>query len=306
MINLTVNQNSITDNLQLFYDSLISNSGFILIIPLFLLIWIIGRFIKFTIKRNKSMPPDAKNGIFIVITILQLFLFGVGSAYTLRIDNEFIIGLSTIFATAIGFASTSVAANIVGGFYIIITRPFGVGDYIQTQGREGIVQEIGLNFTKIMQIDKTLCTIPNSKLLNASLTNYNLNLTEEIKRRKIEKEIQIKEYSIRIPEVLTESLFDTFDQDEIVRYASKVQLKLNVTDPPISLEFVKDQIKTVCEEFDDVFGYPVRFYFGRHIFRQDTYFVITTSSPYTIFNYYPLFLEKIVEKVFSSLQEGQS
>ncbi len=232
-----------------------------------------------------------------------MYFIGFGLAYIFQIGPEFILGLSTVFATAIGFASTSVAANIVGGLYIILTRPFGVGDFISTQGKEGIVQEIGLNFTKIMQIDKTTVTIPNSNLLNASLENYTLNLAEELKKREVKSQFKIKEYSIAIPESITKSIYDTFEQDEIVRYSSMIQLKLNVTDPSIPLNFVKRNIMEVCDEFKDVFGYPIRFYFGRHVFRQDTYFVITTANPYTIFNYYPLFLEKIVRKIFVNLQE---
>ncbi len=292
----------ITD-IQFLINQIITNLRFLLIIPLILLIWFIGRFLKFLIKRNQSIPPDARNGIFLFIGILQIYFIGFGFAYIFQIGPEFILGLSTIFATAIGFASTSVAANIVGGFYIILTRPFGVGDFISTQGKEGIVQEIGLNFTKILQIDKTTVTIPNSNLLNSSLENYTLNLTEELKKREIKSQFKIKEYSIAIPESITKSIYDTFEQDEVVRYSSMIQLKLNVTDPSIPLNFVKKNIMEVCDEFNDVFGYPIRFYFGRHVFRQDTYFIITTSNPYTIFNYYPLFLEKIVKKIFMDLQE---
>ena len=297
---------TITDyvtDIQSYIDIVITNLRFLLIFPLIFIIWFLGRFLKFLIKRNQSIPPDARNGIFLFIGMLQIYFIGFGLAYIFQIGSEFILGLSTIFDTAIGFASTSVAANIVGGFYIILTRPFGVGDFISTQGKEGIVQEIGLNFTKIMQIDKSTVTIPNSILLNASLENYTLNLAEELKKREIKSQLKIKEYSIAIPESITKSIYDTFEQDEVVRYSSMIQLKLNVTDPSIPLNFVKRKIMEVCAEFKEVFGYPIRFYFGRHVFRQDTYFVITTSNPYTIFNYYPLFLEKIVQEIFIDIQE---
>lgn len=303
--NLILRITDLVTDIQVYIEIVTTNLRFLLIFPLILVIWFLGRFLKFLIKRSPSIPPDARNGIFLFIGILQIYFIGFGFAYIFQIGPEFILGLSTIFATAIGFASTSVAANIVGGFYIILTRPFGVGDFISTQGKEGIVQEIGLNFTKMMQIDKTIVTIPNSNLLNASLENYTLNLAEELKKRETKSEFKIKEYSIAIPESITKSIYDTFEQDEVVRHSSMIQLKLNATDPSIPLSFAKKKIMEVCDEFKEVFGYPIRFYFGRHVFRQDTFFVITTSNPYTIFNYYPLFLEKIVKKVFMDLQEAK-
>jgi len=95
---------------------------------------------KYRITEFLSVKKRISKGAFYLLVILIGF---VGIALIFNVDPELVISTSTLVATAIGFASTSIATNLVGGLYLIITRPFGVGDFINAQGNEGIVIEIG-------------------------------------------------------------------------------------------------------------------------------------------------------------------
>ena len=62
---------------------------------------------------------------------------------------------------------------------ILLFRPFKIGDYIEAQGSEGVVQDISLFYTTVMTLDNKQVFIPNGELMNASITNY----TAAAKRR---------------------------------------------------------------------------------------------------------------------------
>lgn len=277
----------------------LSNVGLLLVsIGLAILLWILGRFIKFTLDRMKRVPPDAKNGIKLIISLFQIVIWIVLTALLFKTDPQILIGSSAIIATAIGFSSTQTAANVVGGLYIIATRPFGVGDMITTSDTSGLVLEIGLNYTKLLKLDKTVVTIPNSQLLNAVLLNANISIAHEKKVRENSKELQFNKVSLTLPN----SLLDTFDSKEIIRFSTMIQLKLNQLDPPIPITVVKKRMDKVCETFTNIFGFRPRYYFGNHVFRQDTNLVITTDRVDKLIENYPKFMEALMEEVFLELQ----
>ncbi|MCW4039041.1 MAG: mechanosensitive ion channel family protein [Candidatus Bathyarchaeota archaeon] len=60
--------------------------------------------------------------------------------------------------------------NFLAGFYIMITRPFEVDDYVKIGAFEGEVKEVNLNYVKIYTPSYTLLEIPNRIVLNSSIT----------------------------------------------------------------------------------------------------------------------------------------
>lgn len=85
----------------------------------------------------------------------------------------------TVFAffasvgVAIGFASQDLLKNIFGGLMILFDRPFQVGDKIESGNFYGEVLEVGLRSTRIVTPDDSVVTIPNSEMMNQSISNSN-------------------------------------------------------------------------------------------------------------------------------------
>ena len=85
----------------------------------------------------------------------------------------------TVFAffasvgVAIGFASQDLLKNIFGGLMILFDRPFQVGDKIESGSFYGEVLEVGLRSTRIVTPDDSVVTIPNSEMMNQSISNSN-------------------------------------------------------------------------------------------------------------------------------------
>ncbi len=89
----------------------------------------------------------------------------------------FVAGLG-IVGLAIGLAAKDSIANVIAGIFIIIDRPFVVGDRIELWSAPkqaatwGDVMEIGLRSTKIRTTDNILLVIPNSEIGRRDIINY--------------------------------------------------------------------------------------------------------------------------------------
>jgi len=64
---------------------------------------------------------------------------------------------------------------------ILIDRPFHVGDWITFNGGDGVVEEVGMRSTRIRTFAKTVVSIPNQSLANATVENHSLMPKRRIK-----------------------------------------------------------------------------------------------------------------------------
>jgi small-conductance mechanosensitive channel len=84
--------------------------------------------------------------------------------------------------TALGIGGLAVAlalqdtlSNLFGGFYVAVARQIRLGDYIKLNtGEEGYVSDIGWRSTTIRSMNRNMIIVPNLKLSQAIVTNYNL------------------------------------------------------------------------------------------------------------------------------------
>jgi len=81
----------------------------------------------------------------------------------------------------VALAAKDTLANLFGGVTILVDRPFKAGDWITLSGADGVVEEVGLRSTRIRTFAKTLISIPNSVLANATVENHSLMPKRRIK-----------------------------------------------------------------------------------------------------------------------------
>jgi len=70
-----------------------------------------------------------------------------------------------------GLALQGMLANYAAGFTIIITRPFVVGDTISVQGVTGLVDEVQLAYTLLLDEDNVRIQLPNRLIIGEVLHN---------------------------------------------------------------------------------------------------------------------------------------
>jgi small conductance mechanosensitive channel len=80
----------------------------------------------------------------------------------------------------VGLAIQGMLSNYAAGFTIIITRPFVVGDTIQVRGFSGIVDEVLLGYTILINEDSVRIQIPNKLVVGEILHNSSDNSLIEL------------------------------------------------------------------------------------------------------------------------------
>ncbi|TVQ12278.1 MAG: mechanosensitive ion channel family protein [Bacteroidetes bacterium] len=118
-----------------------------------------------------------KAGIRRILPIVKIA--GWAFIFYIIINGIFQPPPETIFAffasvgVAIGFASQDLLKNIFGGLMILFDKPFQIGDKIESGKYYGEVKEVGLRSTRVVTPDDSIVTIPNSEMMNQSISNAN-------------------------------------------------------------------------------------------------------------------------------------
>ncbi len=75
---------------------------------------------------------------------------------------------------AVALAAQSTLANMFGSITILTDRPFRVGDRIQIDKYDGMVEQIGLRSTRIRTLEGHLVVIPNKTVADSAINNISL------------------------------------------------------------------------------------------------------------------------------------
>ena len=84
------------------------------------------------------------------------------------------------------------------GSFIILDKPFTVGDIVTVGGISGTIENVGFRSTRIRTFDKSLITLPNKKMVDVELDNlggmrdsrrvkFNVGLTYNTNKKQIKK-----------------------------------------------------------------------------------------------------------------------
>jgi len=65
-----------------------------------------------------------------------------------------------ILAVAVGFASQAALSNIISGVFVVIFKPFRVGDRLKINELTGVVEDITLRHTVIRDLENKRIIIP--------------------------------------------------------------------------------------------------------------------------------------------------
>ena len=117
---------------------------------------------------------DARVQKYLVRTV-QLVLWVVTVLITadqLGIPVTSLVALLSVLSLAVSLAVQNVLANVAGGLVLLVTKPFAVGDYVDTPCGAGTVKELTLTYTYLDTPDGLRIAAPNSSLSAGKITNY--------------------------------------------------------------------------------------------------------------------------------------
>ena len=113
-----------------------------------------------------------------IVAIIKVLLYLVLVLALLGIIGVQITGIVTALSAlllAVGMALENNIANLANGIVIVATKMFKKGDYIAVDGVEGSISDINFLFTTLITLDNKRITIPNSTVVNSSVTNAGAN-----------------------------------------------------------------------------------------------------------------------------------
>lgn len=149
---------------------------FIVILLTRLLLFVIKKLFDRSARRPRSiLDPTTRSYLERIIRVV-VYVVAIASVLVLipgmeKIGSS-ILTSAGILAAAIGLASQDALSNFIGGLFIIISKPFRVGDYIQITGDiAGTVKEITLRHTVIVNTENRTIFVPNSTINNTTITN---------------------------------------------------------------------------------------------------------------------------------------
>jgi small conductance mechanosensitive channel len=139
--------------------------------------WLIGlvtRLVGAGMARQKIDPTVQRylvsfiNGALnIVLVVAILGYFGV--------ETTSFAALVAGAGVAIGAAWSGLLGNFAAGIFLLILRPYKIGEYVSVGGTEGTVLEIGLFGTSLNTPDNVKTTVGNGKIMGSDIKNYTAN-----------------------------------------------------------------------------------------------------------------------------------
>ena len=124
------------------------------------------------ILKRTRLDGSLHNFIKVLIRILLYFAAILTVASYVGVDVTSLVALLSVVTLAISLSVQNVLSNLAGGVMVMGTKPFKKGNYVSIDGLTGVVDEIGMVYTKLHTIDNRAVMVPNSKVAAATVENY--------------------------------------------------------------------------------------------------------------------------------------
>ncbi len=145
-------------------------------------IWFVGRFlIRFAVnvlgKALTRQQVDATITSYIrsSIDILLTLALVVALLGFFGVETTTFAAVLAAAGIAIGAAWSGLLANFAAGVFLLILRPFKVGDVVTIGGTTGAVLNIGLFGTVVNTADNVLTIVGNGRVFSDTIQNYSAN-----------------------------------------------------------------------------------------------------------------------------------
>jgi small conductance mechanosensitive channel len=84
-----------------------------------------------------------------------------------------LIALLSVAGLAVSLALQNTLSNLAGDIMVLLSKPFEVGDFIESEGVTGTVTGVDLAYTTVVTVDNKEVFVPNSHISAAKITNFN-------------------------------------------------------------------------------------------------------------------------------------
>jgi len=129
----------------------------------------------------RSGVPKTLHSMIRTMTRIVLYLVVVLTvANYIGIPVTSFVALLGLAGLAVSLALQGVLGNLAGGFIILLSHPFEVGNFVEYDGITGTVREIRMMHTRLETPDGKMVYVPNSSLSGARVINYSETGTRRV------------------------------------------------------------------------------------------------------------------------------
>jgi len=146
-----------------------------------LVLYIIGRlvigWVKSAVATRVTAQLDATISRYVesaVGVLLNALLF-LAILSVFGVETTTFAGLLAGAGIAIGMAWSGLLANFAAGAFMVVLRPFNVGDFVEVGGVTGTVVEMGLFVTIVNTPDNVRTLVGNNTIFAGTIRNYSAN-----------------------------------------------------------------------------------------------------------------------------------
>lgn len=138
------------------------------------LIGLAGRMLQRVLSQQKVDPTLMRYiGSFVAVTLNIVLVVAILGYF--GVQTTTFAALVAGVGIAIGAAWGGLLSNFAAGAFLIVLKPFKVGDFITAGGVTGTVKEIGLFATTLDTMDNVLTIVGNGKIFSDTIQNYSAN-----------------------------------------------------------------------------------------------------------------------------------
>ena len=146
--------------------------------------WLIGHIVALSragMNRSKIDPTLTKYlGSIIAIALNVALALGILGYFGIQ-TTSFAAMLAGA-GVAIGAAWSGMLGNFAAGAFMLVLRPFKVGDFVQIGGLVGTVHELGLFTTTLITPDNVSTLVGNGKVFSDTIQNFSIRPVRRVER----------------------------------------------------------------------------------------------------------------------------
>lgn len=173
--------NSVWETIKKFFSSnaLSILNFFIVLVVGFFVCKILLKILKKVLSKSK-MEIITQKFLFSILRVVVWLAYITTLLKMMGVDLTGLMAAIAACAVAVGLALQSSLSNLASGLILVTSKFFKSGDYVQVNGVEGTVQDIGLLQCSLKTVDNKIVHIPNSMVINNPLINYSAMNTRRV------------------------------------------------------------------------------------------------------------------------------
>ncbi len=122
-----------------------------------------------------KLDPTVQRYLVSFITVALNIILVVAILGYFGVETTSFAALVAGAGVAIGAAWSGLLGNFASGIFLLVLRPYQVGDYVGVGGIEGTVLELGLFGTTIATPDNVKTIVGNGKIMGGDIKNFSAN-----------------------------------------------------------------------------------------------------------------------------------